>query len=168
MPAPTPPPLPPAGYAPVWRDQRRIDADHLRLLAIFHYVLAGLGVLGIGFLALNYAMMGTMMSNPRMWPSVPNGPPPAFFAGMFGIFKWFYLFLGVWIIVRSVLNVLSGWHIARRRWRIFSLVVAGLDCLSLPFGTALGVFTLIVLQRDSVRSAYGEPPPTATPPGPAA
>ncbi len=30
---------------------------------------------------------------------------------------------------------------------MFSIVVAGLDCFQIPFGTALGVFTIIVLSR---------------------
>jgi hypothetical protein len=37
-------PLPP--LAPLPRDQRKIDADHLKLLAIFHFVGAGLAVWG--------------------------------------------------------------------------------------------------------------------------
>jgi hypothetical protein len=34
--------------------------------------------------------------------------------------------------------------------------MAGFACLFMPFGTLLGVFTIIVLQRDSVRRLYGE------------
>lgn len=35
-----------------------------------------------------------------------------------------------------------------------TLIVSGLNCLQIPFGTVLGVFTLVVLLRDSVREAY--------------
>jgi len=35
-------------------------------------------------------------------------------------------------------------------------VTASLLCMMVPFGTVLGVFTLIVLSRDSVRRLYGE------------
>jgi hypothetical protein len=34
------------------------------------------------------------------------------------------------------------------------LIIAVLNCLQIPFGTALGVFTIIVLSRDSVRELY--------------
>lgn len=37
---------------------------------------------------------------------------------------------------------------------MFALVVAGLDCVRIPVGTALGVFTISVLLRDSVRQSY--------------
>jgi hypothetical protein len=39
------------------------------------------------------------------------------------------------------------------------MVVAGLNVLQVPLGTLLGVFTLLVLARDSVRQAF-EPIPT--------
>ena len=38
---------------PLLRDQRKIDTDHLRLLAVFHFVIAGLAIVGIGFLVLH-------------------------------------------------------------------------------------------------------------------
>jgi len=37
------------------------------------------------------------------------------------------------------------------RNRFFSLIIGGLNCLQIPFGTALCVFTILVLSRDSVR-----------------
>ena len=33
--------------------------------------------------------------------------------------------------------------------------MAGLECILMPFGTVLGVFTLIVLMRDSVKALFG-------------
>ena len=50
------------------------------------------------------------------------------------------------------------------------MVVACLSCLQLPFGTALGVFTLIVLLRPGAKLLFGEAQPTvgegqATPAG---
>jgi hypothetical protein len=37
------------------------------------------------------------------------------------------------------------------------MVVAGLNCAQMPLGTVLGVFTLMVLSRESVKSLYSEP-----------
>jgi len=50
--------------------------------------------------------------------------------------------------------VLSGFFLLKKRNRGFSLIIGGLNCLQIPFGTALGVFTIIVLSRDSVRQMY--------------
>ncbi len=42
----------------------------------------------------------------------------------------------------------------KRKHRIFSFVVAGVNCLQFPFGTALGIFTFIVLSRVGVKMDY--------------
>ena len=34
------------------------------------------------------------------------------------------------------------------------MVIAGINCLHIPLGTLLGVFTLVVLGRESVRKLY--------------
>jgi hypothetical protein len=139
--------------APLLHDQRKVDADHLRLLAIFHYVVAGLTVVGIGFLFLHYTILSAIFDNPEMWKEQKNGAPPAEF---FAIFKWVYVVLGVLIVADGLVNLLSGRFLQRRKHRMFSLVVAGLNCLQFPFGSVLGVFTFIVLLRDSVRQMYEE------------
>jgi hypothetical protein len=136
---------------PLLTDQRKTDADHLKLLSIFHFVGAGLAVLGILFLLAHYAMFHTLLSNPKMWENQKDGPPPAEF---FAVFKWFYLIVGVWFVTSGVLNLLSGLFMRSRKHRTFSLVVAGINCVHIPLGTVLGVFTLIVLIRNSVRELY--------------
>ena len=128
------------------------DADHLRLLSIFHFVFAGLALLGLGFLLLHYALFSLIMNNPKMWEAQKGGGPDmrAFFA----VFKWFYLVFGAFMAGGGVCNLLSGLWLRARRNRTFSLVVAGVNCLQIPFGTALGVMTIIVLVRPSVRELY--------------
>jgi hypothetical protein len=141
-----------AGLPPLLRDQRKIDADHLHLLGVLHFVLAGLAVIGLGFLFLHYTLMQSLLSNPEMWKNQQGGgPPPKEF---FAIFKWFYLIFGVGLSAGGLGNVLSGIFIWKKKHRIFSLVVAGLNCIQFPFGTALGVFSFIVLYRDSVCESY--------------
>jgi hypothetical protein len=140
-----PPPLPASGNP---------DNDHLRLLAIFHYVVAGILLLGLGFIGIHYTIMRTVFGNPGMWKNQPDAPvPPAEF---FNAFVWFYAFFGVCTLLGCFANLLSAGFIRKRRHRTFSLVVAGFDCTIFPFGTALGVFTFIVLLRDSVRRLYGD------------
>ena len=136
---------------PLPRDQRKIDADHLNLLAIFHFVGAGLALLGLGFLLAHYAMFHMILDNPKMWESQKGGPPPAEF---FSVLKWFYVIIGAWFVTSGVLNVISGVCLRMRKRRTFSMIVAGLNCVHVPVGTVLGVFTLVVLMRDSVRESY--------------
>jgi hypothetical protein len=132
-------------------DQRRKDKDQLTLLSVFHFVLGGLALLGIGFLCFHYFIMNHLFAHPEIWKAKENFTPPKEF---FEAFIWFYFVMGFLFALAFVGNILSGIFLMQRRFRMFSLVVAGLDCLQIPFGTVLGVFTLIVLLRDSVRQSY--------------
>ena len=134
------------------RDQRIVDNQHLKLLSVFHFVGAGLAFLGLGFVLLHYAMMSSLMNNPTLWQGHPGAapPPPGFFDG----FKWFYLAFGGWMGSSLVLNLLAGIYLRAKKHRIFCIVVAAVNCMHTPFGTVLGIFTIIVLVRDSVRSMF--------------
>ena len=66
-------------------------------------------------------------------------------------------FIAVYALAMA-LNFLSAWCLRRRKAWTFSVVVAGLDLIYFPLGTVLGIFTLIVLLRGSVRDAYDAPP----------
>jgi len=136
---------------PLLRDQRKVDADHLRLLGIFHFVIAGLAVLGLGFLCLHYAFMQAILNNPEVWKNQKGGPPPE---QLFSIFKWFYLVGGIFLVGGGLMNLLSGLFLRKRKCRTFSLIVAGINCIQIPLGTVLGVFTFLVLFRESVVEAY--------------
>jgi hypothetical protein len=141
-----------AELPPLIRDQRKADVDHLRLLSIFHYVGAGLAILGLGFLAVHYAFFHAFLNNPDMWKNQKGGvPPPREF---FALFKWFYVAFGLWFVTSCIVNVLSGIFIGRTKYRTFSLIVAVMNCIHIPLGTVLGVFTIIVLLRPSVREIY--------------
>jgi len=155
---------------PLPRDQRKIDADHLNLLGIFHFVGAGLAVLGILFLVGHYAIMHAVFNNPEVWKNQKQ-PMPVPPEKIFAVMKWFYLAMGIWFVTSGVLNVISGLCLRARKAWTFSLVVAGINCLHLPLGTVLGVFTIVVLTRDSVRELLAEghhepggAPPCAVPP----
>ena len=138
---------------PLQSDRRRIDEGHLSLLSIFHFVSAGLAVLGLLFLFAHYTIFHFFFTNPAMWQgSKQPGPPPQFFMFLQGL----YAIMGTWFITSGVLNVLSGLFLRARKHWTFSIVVAAIDCLHFPLGTVLGVFTIIVLIRPSVRELYGE------------
>jgi len=141
-----PPPLP---------NQRETDTNHLNLLAIFHFVLSGLGLLGLGALWLQYTLMDRVMFNPVMRASMKGGLSPEEYSGML---KGFLIVIGVLCLIAMILNLISGLNIRARRNRVFSLVVAGVNCLQFPFGTVLGIFTIIVLGRNSVRELYNQAP----------
>jgi hypothetical protein len=139
------------------------DLDHLRLLSIFHYVYAAItaafSLMGVVFMVLGAAML----ANPAQFAD--NGePPPPFVGYMIGGLGTFFvlLFLG-----HAVLTLLAGRFIARRKHHLYCLILAGFNCMSFPFGTALGVFTFIVLLRPSVKAMFEQSALPAPPPVPA-
>jgi hypothetical protein len=149
-----PPPAPSTSPPEVTiQNQQRRDREHLKLLSIFHFVFGGLALVGIAFLFVHYFIMHTVFSNREMWKSQTQAMPSKAFLDAF---IWFYLFMGVMLLTGLVLNLLSGFFLAQRRHRVFSLIIGGLDCLQIPFGTALGAFTIIVLSRDTVRELYSD------------
>jgi heme/copper-type cytochrome/quinol oxidase subunit 3 len=134
------------------------DREHLRLLSIFHFVNTGLAGFGLLFTAFHYAMMSRVFANPAMWHGHPNPPPQ----GFFDMFIWLYVFMAVMMLVGGSLNLMVALRLRQRRSRMLCQIVSGLNCLQMPLGTLLGVFTLLVLGRDSVREAFdGMPAPSA-------
>jgi hypothetical protein len=131
------------------------DAEHLRLLSIFHYLVAVLDAL-LGCFAIIYVIMGAVfVGNPQMFTN-HNGqgaPPPALFGGVLIAFGAFFLLMG-WGI--AGLLACAGHFLSQRRHYTFCLVMACVSCLFMPFGTILGVFTILVLQRPQVRAMFGQ------------
>jgi hypothetical protein len=57
----------------------------------------------------------------------------------------------------AALMVVAGRFLAGRRRRDFCIVIAALACAITPFGTVLGVFTLVVPMRPSVQAMLETP-----------
>jgi hypothetical protein len=152
---PHPPYAQPLPYQGGWTDpyQPMRDAEHLRMLAICHYVWGGVTVV-FSMCGLIYVFVGLVVVND---PSSFNGtnprssPPPPAVGYMFASMGALVVVLGCLV---GGLTIFSGRCIAKRKNRTFSLIMAAVNCLSMPVGTTLGVFTFIVLLRESVRAQY--------------
>lgn len=124
-------------------------SETLRLLSIFHYIFASFAVFGIGFLFLHHRLVNSMFAG-EDWSQHPNPPPEAFVE----MLTWFYVVFGVILLLGLVLNLLVAISLRQRRRWMLCAVVSGLNCLQIPIGTALGVFTLVTLNRDEVRRSF--------------
>lgn len=127
------------------------DLQHLKLLSIFHYVVAGITVL-IGCFPLIHLAFGIALLSGRL-PSQPNDPVSASFVGWIFTGIAGVMIAAMWSFAIVLLCV--GRFLQEHRRYMFCLVVAGLECMLMPFGTVLGVFTIIVLMRPSVRQQFG-------------
>jgi hypothetical protein len=131
--------------------QRSKDEEHLRLLAIFHYVVAALGALFACFPLIHVAI-GLMLFFHRGFPNqAQQGVPPHWFGLIFVVVGGLFVLFG-W--AAAICTFISGRYLARRRKRLFSFVMAAVLCMFMPFGTILGIFTLLVLSRESVQQLY--------------
>jgi hypothetical protein len=112
-------------------------AGKVRVLGVLWIVYAGLSLL-LGFtgLAFLHAFFGGGFG-PWM-----HGPMPQ---------MWFFpvLLRFAWVILslRALLAIAAGWGLLERtQWgRIVAIVAAILCLIRIPFGTALGIATLIIL-----------------------
>lgn len=124
------------------------DEDYLRLLSIFHYVLGAMnafaGCFPVIHITLGIAMLAGAFDND------PNPPPRElgfFFAGIGGAISLF-----CWMIAAA--KFFAGRSLARHTNYRYCYVVAALECLQMPTGTALGVCTILVLSKPSVQALF--------------
>ncbi len=134
------------------------DAEHLRLLSIFHYVVAG--VAGFcSFFPLLYTVLGFVFVALSRRPPTnpPQEVPPAL--------GWAFVGLGIFLfllgVTFAVVLALAGRSLSRRKGYWFAFVVACIECIFIPFGTILGVFAIIVLSRESVKALFSSVPAQA-------
>ena len=127
-------------------------AEHLQLLTIFHYVVAGLAAL-FSFFPLLYSLVGGFLLYAAHHPGPNNQEPPPAFLG------WIFIAVGVVFfltgITMAICTLIAGQCLFRRKAYSFALVIACVECLFIPFRTILGVFTIIVLSRESVKALFG-------------
>ncbi|NNJ24936.1 hypothetical protein [Alienimonas chondri] len=127
----------------------REDREHLRILSILHYVSAGMTALGI---CAGGAWVAAVLTFAGAG------------AGEQGVF-WLVAVVGAVAVLLNlaivIAQTLAGRNLHRLRGRTFCLVVAAIECLNVPFGTLVGVFTIVVLSRPTVRAAFeaNEPKP---------
>ena len=132
------------------------DLEHLKLLSIFHYVVGGLAALLACFPILHLAM-GVFFIVLSGGPDAKGDVPPAF-VGWFLVGVASLIILTGWCVAICIL--LAGHFLAKRKHYTFCMVMAGIECLFFPFGTVLGVFSIVVLARESVKQIFVASQPT--------
>jgi hypothetical protein len=84
-------------------------------------------------------------------PRKANEPPPELLGG---IFVGFGIVLMLVFFALAFLAFWAGRSLGQHKNYTFCFVIAALVCLSMPLGTILGIFTIIVLMRDSVKAIF--------------
>ncbi|HVS31462.1 MAG TPA: hypothetical protein VMS98_08400 [Thermoanaerobaculia bacterium] len=126
--------------------QRIIDDEHLRLLRI-GYLIAGITNAVWVFFPLIYVVMGLFMTG-----FAPPGEREARVVGL--VFAGVGGLIALAIGTVAVLKLLTARALGQRRSRTLCMVTAAITCIGIPWGTALGVGTLIVLGRPGVAAMF--------------
>jgi hypothetical protein len=126
------------------------DEDHLRLLSIFHYVVGGLAAL-FAFFPVFHMLFGLFLALAPEKFGNKGDAPPAFVGWFLVAFAGCFMSAG-WTF--ATLVIITGRFLAQRKYYTFCFVMAAIECLFMPFGTVLAVFTLVVLLRESVKRLF--------------
>ena len=138
-----------------------IDGEHLKLLSVFHYIKGVLTILTSSFFIFHFiffAIFSKLAANPEFAGEEFGSEFP------FAIFTIFTIMFGIFIllgVIFGILQIMSGIFLKKRKNRIFSFIVAIIELIFIPYGTILGVLTIVVLQRDSVKNLYEQTEGTA-------
>lgn len=126
------------------------DEEHLRLLSLFHFVCAGMVAL-FAFFPIIHLVLGLLMILSVGVLGEGKQQPPVIIGWFFVVLSSVCMWVG-WTL--AALLAWSGQSLRRRKGYLFCLVMACVACFFMPFGTVLGIFTIIVLIRPSVKALF--------------
>src|SRR5689334_11359699 len=115
------------------------DEEHLRLLKLGYYITGGTSAL-IAVFSLLYIGLGAVMMSGGL-PQT-SGQDPQMTGTIFLILGLMFLVFGA---AGTGLIFYAARCLGNHRHRVYCLVVACLCCLQIPYGTAIGICTFIVL-----------------------
>ena len=115
---------------------------HIPVIAWLHIVMGAIGIMIAIFLFTVVAGAGIL-----------SGDKTAI--AVTAIVAWF---LGMLIAILSLPGIIGGIYLLKRKeWaRILLLIVAFLELLNIPFGTALGIYTIWALMNDETVRIFRE------------
>ena len=137
--------------------QAAVDENNLRLLEIIFYIAGGMTALFSCFFLIHFTMFLVFGLNPQMFANSGHGqhvtPPPA------GLFLAFAAVIGVVILLGwtfGALQIYAGRCLRNRRHWMFIMIISGIECVFIPWGTAIGVYALTLLNRPSVKPLFNQ------------
>lgn len=151
------------------------ETGHLKLLSIFHFVLAGFFVIYLilpivycvmGYLMLSEGFSSEMFSAYGGYPSYTQEMSQFMDAYIRAMSVFFIVFSIVWFCFGAgfiVCMVFAGVNLLKKRHYYYCMVMASIATLIPIFGTLLGVFTIINLCKPEVKNAFLQKTPPAIP-----
>ncbi len=125
------------------------NLENLRVLGIFYYVVAAFAAM-IALIPMIHLTIGSVLLivslvNPKVMF------PLTFVGGVFVLVASFLILLGATF---GICLFFAGRFLRQTRHYYFCLVMGGVACVFFPWGTVLGVFTLVLLSKEEVKSLF--------------
>jgi hypothetical protein len=144
------------------------DREHLSALSIGHFILAGVALLG-GVPTLLIGVSGSKLMDEfgsdlsMAMGQIPGqsgvdpfgGSPDAMLQDLNTLIISVVVSMVLLAVVSAIHLAVVGVQLRNRRWWTFCYLTGWGECLMFPFGTVLGIFTIIVLSRPSVKRLFG-------------
>lgn len=130
------------------------EEQHLDYLRIGYYVLGGIISL-FALIPLIHVGVGIAAVAGALETEPPGESFPPFFGWIFIIMGSVFILIGQSI---AALTVLCGRFIKQRKNHTFIFIIGCIQCAFFPFGTVLGVFTIILLSKPEVKELFGKTP----------
>jgi predicted RND superfamily exporter protein len=134
--------------------QQLLDAEHLRLLRL-GYLIAGYTSVAFALFPLIHITLGLLMLFGAFPPKGAQADEFPRAAGL--LFVAMGSAISLMFAISATLKLMTAKRLRERRAKTFCLVTAGISCLGIPYGTALGVTTLLVLGRPSISALFDHP-----------
>jgi ABC-type transport system involved in multi-copper enzyme maturation permease subunit len=126
------------------------DEEHLRLLKIFYYIFSGITAFQASIPLIHVAIGIIILIAAVAGGGEERGPPA--FVGIFFVCLGGAIVLIGWTL--AICAFFSARCLSRRTAYVFCFAIAVMSCLCIPYGTVLGIFTIIVLVRPSVKTIF--------------
>lgn len=127
------------------------EVEHLRLLGLFHLVVAAIAFLFSLIPLLQLLPAAALLGGALAGPEHEVG---AALAGGLWVATASTLLLASWLVVCGL--ILSGTFLRRHRHYAFCLVASAIVFFIVPLGTVLAVVSWIVLLRPEVKALFAE------------
>ncbi|WP_417389726.1 hypothetical protein [Gimesia sp.] len=132
----------------------------LKVAGVLFMVLAGFCLLGLLLLPLHYMMMKSMMQSFEQidFPQPQLGPDPReMFLTMQPPIYLMYGFMGFLGLMFGGMSLVTGINLYRKTHLVWCIVGSAAVCIWFPIGTALGVWTLMILFDKQARPLFEKP-----------
>jgi hypothetical protein len=122
-----------------------ITIHDLKLLSIGYYIRGGIAALYTLMLFGYMGFLGTVLT--AISAAAEQKGQKAIPEFVITLLTGLFMVIATVSLATTVCLPLAGYWLRHYRNKLFIFIVAALSCLSVPYGTVLGVFTFVVLRR---------------------